>query len=278
MTSGTIESYQRSLNLFLKWLQDESIQPEQASYADVLSYMKHCQKRGTTQRTVTSYVLAIRHFYSHLIEEKIIEINPCTGVKVKGVRRKKLYYLFSAQELHSLYNNFQDESLKGKRNKVMLGLLCYQGLKTEELANLEVKDVKLKEGKIEVPGSVKGEARMLRLESHQVLEVYDYVLQVRKEILKHSQEETDKFFVGIEGGGSLDGCMTRLMVHLRKQNSRVINAKQIRASVIVKWLRQYNLREVQHMAGHRYISSTEAYRQSEMEGLTEEINKFHPLG
>jgi integrase/recombinase XerD len=32
------------------------------------------------------------------------------------------------------------------------------------------------------------------------------------------------------------------------------------------------------MAGHRYISATEAYQQSEMEGLSEEVNKFHPLG
>lgn len=30
--------------------------------------------------------------------------------------------------------------------------------------------------------------------------------------------------------------------------------------------------------GHRYISSTESYQQNEMEGLAEEVNKFHPLG
>jgi hypothetical protein len=32
------------------------------------------------------------------------------------------------------------------------------------------------------------------------------------------------------------------MVRLRKQNKLVMNAKQIRASVIVKWLKQYDLR------------------------------------
>lgn len=40
----------------------------------------------------------------------------------------------------------------------------------------------------------------------------------------------------------------------------------------------YNLRKVQYLAGHRYISSTEAYQLSEMQRLTEEVNKFHPLG
>lgn len=68
------------------------------------------------------------------------------------------------------------------------------------------------------------------------------------------------------------------MEQVRRVNTKLENADQLRASVIVKWLKQYNLREVQHMAGHRYISSTEAYRQNEMEGLSEEVNQFHPLG
>jgi integrase/recombinase XerD len=72
--------------------------------------------------------------------------------------------------------------------------------------------------------------------------------------------------------------MQELLLKLRKQNKTVKNTKQLRASVIVKWLRQHNLRQVQYLAGHRYISSTEAYQQNEMEGLTEEVNKFHPLG
>jgi len=108
--------------------------------------------------------------------------------------------------------------------------------------------------------------------------MYEYILQTRKEILEKSKEKTDKLFVSIEGGSDLTNYMTRLMVRLRKQNKLVVNAKQVRASVIVKWLKQYNLIQVQYLAGHRYISSTESYRINEMEGLTEEVNKFHPLG
>jgi integrase/recombinase XerD len=72
--------------------------------------------------------------------------------------------------------------------------------------------------------------------------------------------------------------MHRLMDKLRAGNKLVVNAKQLRASVIMKWLKVYNLRKVQYLAGHRYISATESYKQNEMEGLTEEVNKFHPLG
>jgi site-specific recombinase XerD len=278
LTTNSIASCETAVNLFLEWMKKQSIEPEHGTYADVLAYMKHCQKKGTTQRTIQNYLCMVRHFYDHLIDQKKIETNPVTGIKVQGVKRKSLYHIFKPEELHAIYNSYQDESPKGKRNKVMLSLLVYQGLKTEELIKLETKDVKLREGKIEIPGGRRSEERLLKLEPHQVLEFYDYVSNTRKEILSTSGQQTDKLFVSIEGGDSLDSCMHRLMYWVRRKNKLVVNAKQLRASVIVKWLKMYNLRKVQYLAGHRYISATEAYRQNEMEGLSEEVNKFHPLG
>lgn len=277
LTPRTISSFDRVVVLFLKWLEKEQMKVEQVSYRDILSFMKSCQKQ-VSQRTVQLYLNVIRHYYDHLIEESKIEINPVAGIKVQGVKRKALYHIFEPHELHAIYNSYQDETLKGKRNKIMLSLLVYQGVKTEELIKLEVQDVKLREGKIEIPGGAKSERRLLQLESHQILEFYDYINNTRKEIMTNSGQKTDKLFVSIEGGDSLDSCMHRLMFWVRRKNKLVVNAKQLRASVIVKWLKMYNLRKVQYLAGHRYISSTEAYQQSEMQGLTEEVNKFHPLG
>jgi len=277
-STKSIESCEKAVSLFLNWMKKQSIEPERGSYADVLAYMKYCQKNGATQRTIQNYLNMIKHFYNYLMEQGQIEVNPVTGIKVQGVKRKSLYHIFKPEELHAIYNSYQDETLKGKRNIIMLSLLVYQGVKTEELNKLEVQDVKLREGKIEIPGGLKSERRILQLESHQVLEFYDYVNNTRKEILTQSGQKTDKLFVSIEGGNSLVSCMHRLMFWVKRKNKLVVNPKQLRASVIVKWLKQYNLRQVQYLAGHRYISSTEAYQQNEMEGLTEEVNKFHPLG
>jgi integrase/recombinase XerD len=47
--------------------------------------------------------------------------------------------------------------------------------------------------------------------------------------------------------------------------------------VITHWLKNYNLRQVQYMAGHKYVSSTERYQQNTLEDLQKEINRYHPL-
>jgi site-specific recombinase XerD len=164
--------------------------------------------------------------------------------------------------------------------------LVYQGLQTAELAKLEVQHIKLREGKIDVPGGINWNTRMMNLESHQVMEMYDYVLKTRNEIMEmqpkrksQKKQQTDRLFIN-EGGSHehFSNMITQLMIKVRKINPLVKNAKQIRASVIVKWLKLYNLREVQYLAGHRYISSTEGYLQNDLEGLKEEVQQYHPLG
>jgi len=285
-TSKSIESRLTVFDQYLKWIEKENLDIEQTNYNDLLLFMKHCQHKGISQRTIKHYMIIVRHFYDHLIREQIITINPATDINVKGARRKVLYHTLETHELHQLYNQYKAESAKERRNKVMLGLLVYQGIRTEELAKLEVNDINLREGKITVPGGIRSNSREMTLEAHQIMDMYDYVLNVRNQILamppkrkNQSRQETDQLFIG-DGGNchSISIFVNRLMIQLRKQNSQVLNAKQIRTSVITKWLKMHNLRQVQYLAGHKYISSTESYLQNDMEGLKEEVQQFHPLG
>ncbi len=196
-----------------------------------------------------------------------------------------LYHILESGELQKLYQDYPTNTLHQKRNKVILGLFVYQGLASEEVGRLEVKDINLRSGEIAVSGSKRRNGRTMKLSVDQVMDMYDYLLQVRGELMRIKPDKTYKsaplpeaLFIG-EGGYrySMDNLVTKTMIHTRKLNSMVKNAKQLRASVITKWLRIKNLRETQYLAGHRYISSTESYLQNEMEGLKEEVQLYHPL-
>jgi len=69
----------------------------------------------------------------------------------------------------------------------------------------------------------------------------------------------------------------QLLKYLKRINHKVINVNQIRASVITNWLSQNNIRKVQYMAGHRYISSTERYQEDDLNELHEVIGRLHPI-
>ncbi|MCG8310750.1 MAG: site-specific integrase [Cytophagales bacterium] len=283
---NTLKTTRITIKLFLEWVDNERMEPEQVSYQDLLGFMKYCSQKGTTQRTIQHYLNTVRHYYNYLEEEDRVSANPTLGIEVKGVKRQVLYHIIEPHELHALYNQYPSENHRDRRNKVMLGLLVYQGIRTEELSRITIKEVKLREGKIDVLGSRKSNGRLMQLENHQIMDMYDYTLQVRPEILQmepkrksQSRIETDQLFIG-EGGNcySISNFITQLMIKVRKINPSVRNAQQIRASVITKWVKMYNLRKAQYLARHRYISTTESYLQNDLEGLKEEINQYHPLG
>ena len=39
----------------------------------------------------------------------------------------------------------------------------------------------------------------------------------------------------------------------------------------------HSLREVQYMAGHKYVSYTERYQSNDLENLQKKLEKYHPL-
>jgi len=156
--------------------------------------------------------------------------------------------------------------------------MIWQGLNSTDLANLEIKDVKLREGILYVRSSRRSNERELKLQPQQVLELMEYISKTRNELLELSEKITEKLFISIGKSERFNNLMSRLMKRLHQLNPRITSAKQIRASVITHWLKNHNLRQTQYMAGHRWVSSTESYLVNDVDELTEQITKYHPIG
>tara|TARA_R110002049_G_scaffold66281_1_gene173170 strand:- start:1511 stop:1738 length:228 start_codon:yes stop_codon:yes gene_type:complete len=73
-----------------------------------------------------------------------------------------IHNILTQDELEDLYYSYQTETknpLARKRNKIMLGLLVYQGLTTQNLQQLQVENIKLYKGKIDISGTKKSNGR-----------------------------------------------------------------------------------------------------------------------
>ena len=279
-SSKTTATYQKNVLSFITWTDRQQIEPEQATYRELLGYIQHLRTKNISSRTIQSYINSLNHYYKWIVKRKLRSDNPTTNIDIKGIKRRSLYHILSKQELEKIYYDYKElsnQSPSQKRNEIMVSLLVYQGLTTTELKNLTIQDVKLREGTIYIAATRKSNARSLQLESHQILDIMEYTLQVRQIILSESGKETDLFFVTNGSSLQLQNVIQKLMQQLRKQSRKIENIKQIRTSVITHWLKNYNLRETQYMAGHRFVSSTEAYLINDLEDLQTDINKYHPI-
>ncbi len=81
----------------------------------------------------------------------------------------------------------------------------------------------------------------------------DYLNDTRKALLELTGKQTDRVFISIGTGEGFANLMAKLLKGLRRTDERVRSIQQIRVSVIVSWLKQYNIRQVQYMAGHKYV-------------------------
>jgi len=277
-TKSTAAGMIKVVNRFKNWLTQENLEEETINYNDVMAYVNTLRKQGIKQRTIQQYIGIIKTYYTFLQnEKKTITNNPVVSLKIQGVKRRELYDLFTEEELEQIYKNYQGETPIKRRNKVMLGLIIYQGLKTEELAAIQPEDLKLREGKIEVQGSKRSKQRKIELKAFQIIDLQDYIYVTRKEILTIRKQETQKLFMSLGESRQFGNIMFKFMKELKKQNSRIKTVKQIRASVITNWLKVHPLRKVQYLSGHRYISSTEMYQVGNIEELKTDIEKFHPI-
>jgi len=87
----------------------------------------------------------------------------------------------------------------------------------------------------------------------------------------------EKIFFNESGSKSLKNSMYHLFRSVNKLNPKISSGKVIRSTVIAEWLKGYDIRIVQYMAGHRWVSSTERYNVFNLEELKESLKKYHPM-
>jgi site-specific recombinase XerD len=280
----------RIVEYFRQWASRENIfELEEISYQDAMSFISWSSKHGASQKTIANYLNHVGKFYNFLLSEKLVTVNPVAHIKVQGIKRKVYYDILNVEELQTLYQQYpttievnklmppqEKNILSRKRNKVILSLFIYQGLRVEEMSALQVQDLQLREGKITIHARRRTAARIIKLESHQVYELMDYLHEIRKLFLEVTGA-TSQLFLQWKTKDNFHNITQSMLRHLREINSRVKNFDQIRASVITAWLKQYDLRKVQYLAGHKYVSSTEEYKANNIDELQDDVTKYHPL-
>jgi integrase/recombinase XerD len=119
----------------------------------------------------------------------------------------------------------------------------------------------------------------LKLEAAQVFELQEYLNKTRNRILYgpkiNEPEMLSQLIIGMEGGTLLSGEVAWMMKRLKHE--KVKQASQIRASVIAEWSRRHDVRIVQYMCGHKYVSATERYQSANLDELKEQLRLHHPL-
>lgn len=269
LSEKTISTTKNDVERFLRWVQCEDLQDASLlTYTDILSHVKYLKSRGVKPQTINVRLNAIRKYYDSLKASGIILKNPIAHLHIKGKMKTVVEHPLNFSELEYLYSEYSRYSQDKPyhlRNTAMLGLMVWQGLDASTLLAMRPEHLDVKAGKVYAPSTRRGNSRELPLDARQILVSHQYLgsLPMGQQTLI---------------AGSVYNILTRLNNELRGINPVVRNLQHIRASVLIYWLKLYDKRRVQYMAGHKWISSTEEYERQEISVLDDELRRHHPFG
>ena len=288
---STISSHLQNINRFLEWMNKSNIQEaENVQYNDLLDYVQQEKERQIDTATINLRLASISKYFEFLKQEGAINRNPARTLRIKGKLKTIIQQPLKYADLEKLYHDYkalikevpthiqEKSTLAHQRNIIVVGLLIWQGLHSGELEKLETNHINLNEGIIYIPSTARSNSRELKLSTQQILTLHTYIHGGVRDRLKRNSSPPSGELEGALFAGNLHNIINLLLEELKGINLQIKNAQHIRASVILHWLRQYNKRQVQYMAGHKYIGSTELYEVQEMESLTGALSKHHPFG
>ena len=168
------------------WCKTYGTTAETIDYKTFLKYIEHLRKGNLKPRTLQKYIGNLKIYFDYLTNENHREQNIIKEINIKGVKRHIIHNILEFEELEDLYYSYptnKGKEIARKRNKIIIGLLVYQGLNTRDLQLLEVENIKLYKGKITVPGTKKSNARDIELKPFQLMELMEYINQVRPRIM-----------------------------------------------------------------------------------------------
>lgn len=168
---------------------------------------------------------------------------------------KKVIEIFRTRdELDKLVNLPNKRYKSGIRNRAILAVLSYAGLRVGELLNLKLSDIKKNDNSIKVDNAKKQSSRMVYVPSY----LFFYIDEWKKVRPKNAKY----LFCSRYGKKLLNDYIQKMVKRYAKKidPNKDIHPHCLRHSITTIWLKEgRNIRGIQKQLGHRSLNTTQIY-------------------
>ncbi|KPB61617.1 Phage integrase family site specific recombinase [Pseudomonas amygdali pv. myricae] len=145
----TRRAYQNDLTDFSSFIGLASADDfRQVTRSHVLAWRADLEQRGLAGATIRRKLAALASLFDHLLENNAV----AGGNPVHGVKRPRIESnegktpALGDHQAKALLEAPDESTLKGRRDRAMLAVLLYHGLRREEAAQLQVSDIQERRG------------------------------------------------------------------------------------------------------------------------------------
>ncbi|SAL75241.1 phage integrase family protein [Caballeronia terrestris] len=231
--------------------------------AHVLAWRNTLEERALSGATIRRKLAALSSLFEYLCEKNAVAFNP-----VKGTKRPKVdgnegkTPAIGDHQARALLDAPDPATLKGKRDRALLSVLLYHGLRREELCLLKVKDLHHRRGVSHLRIHGKGnKLRYLPLHPDSAAKIHLYL-----EVAGHRDAPDAPLFQPARrhtgAALSADGVYKIVLGYAAKSRIKVhgFRVHSLRATAATNALeRNADIASVQEWLGHANIATTRIY-------------------
>ena len=269
----TVESYGRDLERLRLDLEKRSGSLLAATQTDLAEHLKRLRRRNLAPASIRRALVAIRGFYSHLVEIGDRSDHPAVNL-LPPKQWRHLPKVLSENQVEALLAAPDVGRPLGLRDRAMIELLYASGLRVSELVGLRLSQLRLDVGFVLVFGKGSRE-RMVPVGESAEAWVGRYLQEVRQDLAEGRHE-----FVFVNRFGrsmSRQGFWKVLKGYGVALGIASLSPHVLRHSFATHLLEHgADLRSVQAMLGHADISTTQIYTHIHERRLRQLYDQFHP--
>lgn len=260
----TREDHRRKILLWHRWLSSQGVDPRNPSRSDILRYKQSLQKAGKSVFTVNGYITVIKVFYKYCSKKHYCD-DIAEGIKSTFRTKEHYKHPLTRQQCTDLLESIDRSTIVGLRDYLMIQLMLTNGLRTCEVARINVGDFETLDGRDVLHIQRKG-----RVDKHDIVAVPAEVMESLKDYLSMREDEltleTPVFVNLVRGRNSvrlpkptISGIIKKRMVRIGITDPKV-SAHSLRhtcGSLMVE--EGVPIETIQDMLGHNDPSTTQIY-------------------
>ena len=110
--------------------------------AHLIAWRKEIERRGAARSTIRRKLAAVASLFNHLCESNAVLLNPVHGVKrPKAATSEGATPAIGDHQARALLEAPSPDNIKGLRDRAILSVLLYHGLRREGLCALKISDI-----------------------------------------------------------------------------------------------------------------------------------------
>ncbi|HEX7144229.1 MAG TPA: tyrosine-type recombinase/integrase [Gaiellaceae bacterium] len=279
----TCAAYERDVSACLDYLQGQGIRDLGAVKVKHLrAFLAEEQKRRPAVSSQARTTAALKCFFRFLVEEERIVRNPALPLRTPK-KRESLPDTLTMSELERLLaqpgrDDVWERHFPGKpeRDRLLLALMAYAGLRRSELLGLEWDDVDLSRRLLRVRKAKGGRERTIPIHSA-LAPLFAEYYATRVPLTAQA------VFLGVQGkplNYTQLGQVFRHYVSAARVNERkLVTPHTLRHVFASELLRAgANLRQIQELLGHKHLDSTQRYTRVNAHELRGAIKRLRWVG